>query len=204
MTSQNNKLTPPITHQKILSATLILFSQKGYFNTSVRDISRESGVSIGSIYHHFKDKEGVAKAMYNNLLDRITTDLSAIHTENSSAHDRCYLVINYLFKVTEQEPDVMEFMLYSKHRDFLPDENPICSSKPFELMRLMVKDGMTSGEVQEMDIMVASSCLFGAALRLITSRLDGLIDNPLPEYLESVWSCSWKSVSTAYALSDKK
>ena len=203
MDTQNSNLTPPITHQKILSATLVLFSQKGYFSTSVRDISRESGVSIGSIYHHFKDKEGVAKAMYNHLLDRIQTDLSAIYTDNTTAHDRCFAVIAFLFNITEQEPDVMEFMLYSKHRDFLPDENPICSSKPFELMRLMVKDGMTSGEVQEMDIMVASSCLFGAAIRLITSRLDGLIDNPLPEYLESVWSCSWKSVSIANSLPDK-
>ena len=90
----------------------------------------------------------------------------------------------------------MEFMLYSKHREFLPDEKPVCSSKPFEMMREMVKQGMVSGEIQVMDLMVASSCLFGASIRMITSRLDGIVEKPLPTYVDAVWSCSWKAVST--------
>jgi len=183
------------TRQQILSATLSLFSNKGYFNTSVRDIARESGVSIGSIYHHFKDKEGIASAMYNNLLDRMITELVLIKSSNNTAHDRCREVISFLFKMTEEEPEVMEFMLSSKHRDFLPNEKPVCSSAPFELMRELVKDGMVSGEIQLMDLMVASSCLYGASLRMITSRLDGLIEQPLPEYLDAIWSSSWKAVA---------
>ena len=183
------------TRQQILSVTLSLFSNKGYFNTSVRDIARESGVSIGSIYHHFKDKEGIASAMYNNLLDRMITELALIKSSNNTAHDRCREVISFLFKMTEEEPEVMEFMLSSKHRDFLPNEKPVCSSAPFELMRELVKDGMVSGEIQLMDLMVASSCLYGASLRMITSRLDGLIEQPLPEYLDAIWSSSWKAVA---------
>lgn len=195
MTSTNNTQPQLNTQQQILTATLRLFSEKGYFNTSVRDISRESGVSIGSIYHHFKDKEGVASAVYNNLLDRMLTELTTIKVNNTTAHDRCRAVIAFLFDITEQEPDVMEFMLYSKHREFLPDENPVCSSKPFEMMREMVREGMVSGEIQVMDLMVASSCLFGGSMRMITSRLDKLIKTPLPSYLDSIWSCSWKAVA---------
>jgi len=195
MSSKKHDQTQTNTRQQILDATLSLFSRKGYFNTSVRDIARESGVSIGSIYHHFKDKEGIASAMYNNLLDRMIEELSQIKASNNPAHDRCRCVVSFLFEMTEQEPEAMEFMLSSKHRDFLPNEKPVCSSAPFELMRDLVKDGMASGEIQNMDLMVASSCLYGASLRMITSRLDGLIDKPLPEYLEAVWSSSWKSVA---------
>lgn len=195
MTSLSSKHSPLETHQKILSSTLSLFSEKGYFNTSVRDISRVSGVSIGSIYHHFKDKEGVASAMYNNLLERMLAELEAIQSNNDSSYLRCREVISFLFELTEAEPEVMEFMLYSKHREFLPQEQPVCSSKPFEMMRDMVKQGMDSGEVQKMDIMVASSCLFGAAIRMITSRLDGLVEKPLPVYLDDIWACSWKAVA---------
>jgi len=183
------------TRQQILSATLSLFSKKGYFNTSVRDIAHESGVSIGSIYHHFKDKEGIASAMYNNLLDRMITDLVQIKSSNNTAHDSCREVIAFLFKMTEEEPEVMEFMLSSKHRDFLPNEKPVCSSAPFNFMRELVKDGMVSGEIQLMDLMVASSCLYGASLRMINSRLDGLIEKPLPDYLDAIWSSSWKAVA---------
>lgn len=196
MNSANSTQSQHKTQQQILSATLKLFSEKGYFNTSVRDIARESGVSIGSIYHHFKDKEGVASAVYHSLLEQMITALTEIQTNNDTAHHRCRAVIAYLFDITEQEPAVMEFMLYSKHREFLPNENPVCSSQPFEMMREMVKQGMVSGEIQVMDPMVASSCLFGASIRMITSRLDGLIKKPLPSYLDSIWSCSWKAVAT--------
>jgi TetR/AcrR family transcriptional regulator, repressor of fatR-cypB operon len=99
-------------------------------------------------------------------------------------------VIELLFQVTEDEPQVMEFMLYSKHREFLPDENPICSAEPFVLIREMVAQGMESGEIQDLDLMVASSCLYGGAIRMIESRLDGIIEKPLSECVNSVRDCS--------------
>jgi len=191
------KLTKTIskTQDQILSATLSLFTKKGYFNTSVHDIARVAGVSIGSIYHHFKDKEAVASALYNNILDRMSHELGQITQKYSSASGRCHAVIGLLFELTEQEPEVMEFMLYSKHREFLPDEPPICSSKPFELMREMVREGMVTGEIRVMDVMVASTCLFGGAIRMITSRLDGLTPKPLSNYMADIWTCSWRAVA---------
>ena len=42
---------------QILEAALDLFSRQGYRGTSIRDISKEAGVSTGSVYHHFNDKE---------------------------------------------------------------------------------------------------------------------------------------------------
>jgi len=195
MNTVNTRRTPEETQQQVLSTTLQLFTQKGYFNTSVRDIAHESKVSIGSIYHHFKDKEGVASAMYNSLLIRMSEALGDVQRSNSSAHDRCRAVIELLFQVTEDEPQVMEFMMYSKHREFLPDEKPICSAEPFVLMREMVAQGMESGEIQCLDLMVASSCLYGGAIRMITSRLDGIIEKPLSEYVDSVWDCSWRSIA---------
>lgn len=195
MTKKNIRRTPEHTQQLVLSATLQLFTQKGYFNTSVRDIARESQVSIGSIYHHFKDKEGVASAMYNGLLKRMSESLEDIQRSNKSAHNRCRAVIEFLFEITEEEPQVMEFMMYSKHREFLPDENPICSAQPFVLMREMVAQGMESGEIQNLDLMVASSCLYGGAIRMITSRLDGIIEKSLLEYVDSIWECSWRSIA---------
>ena len=179
----------------VMAATLSLFSTKGYFSTSVRDISRESGVSIGSIYHHFKHKEGVAHALYAHLVGRMLFEFEEFNRGYTSAHDRCRAVMERLFELTESEPEVMAFMLYSKHREYLPNANPVCSSEPFVMMRDMVQEGMAAGEIKEIDLMVASSCLFGGAIRMITSRLDGLIEKPLMEYLDSMWECSWKSVA---------
>src|SRR5918994_6276288 len=44
---------------QILDAALDLFSRQGFRATSIRDIASKAGVSTGSVYHHFKDKEQV-------------------------------------------------------------------------------------------------------------------------------------------------
>jgi TetR/AcrR family transcriptional regulator, repressor of fatR-cypB operon len=180
---------------QVLGSALRLFTEKGYFNTSVQDVVRDSGVSTGSIYHHFKDKEGIAKALYDDLVAHMGTAIADIQKQHQSSQDRCRAVIEHLFQMTEAEPEIMSFMLYAKHREFMPDEAPICSSKPFEQMRDMVKDGMDSGLLVQMDLLVAATAVFGGALRMIHLRLDGILEKPLPAYLDEVWQCAWRSVA---------
>ncbi|MBL4615985.1 MAG: TetR/AcrR family transcriptional regulator [Magnetovibrio sp.] len=182
--------------ERVLHSALILFSNKGFFNTSVHDISRESGVSIGSIYHHFKDKQGIAQAMYVSLVENLHGQIDQIEARHHSAHDRCRAVIEMLFEMTERQPELMSFMLYAKHREFLPDEKPMCSSLPFERMRNFTMQGMKNGEIRIMDPLVCAACLYGGAVRLIHLKLDGIVDKPLGKCLHDVWACAWRGVAT--------
>ncbi len=182
---------------KVLATALELFTRKGYFNTSMRDITRESGVSTGSIYHYFRDKEGVAAALYQSLIERMRGEFDAIMARHDSAHDQCRAVVALLFRIAEEEPAEMSFMLYVKHKEFLPEERPVCSSEPFEQMRTMVRRGMERGEIEQRDVLVASTCLFGGAIRLITSSLDGIVEQPLQHYLDDIWKCSWRAVAAS-------
>lgn len=186
---------PRQIRESILGAALHLFTQRGYFNTSVPDIGRMAKCSVGSIYHHFNDKEDVARAVYLGLLKGLQAKLAEVAQQNTTAHDRCRAVMAMLFDLTESNRDAMDFILYAKHREFLPTEHPLCSSKPFETMRKFVSNGMARGEIRQMDVMVAASCLFGGSIRLITARLDGVLAEPLPDRLEAVWECAWRGVA---------
>ena len=88
----------------------------------------------------------------------------------------------------------MIYMLFIKHKEIMTNMMPICSSKPFRQMRQMIADGMASGEVRQMDDMVAAASVFGGALRLISLRLDGVIEQPLENYFNETWRCAWQSV----------
>ena len=50
---------------QVLDAALALFSHQGYRATSTREIAERAGVSTGTVYHHFKDKETI----FTELLD---------------------------------------------------------------------------------------------------------------------------------------
>ena len=45
------------TKELLLRVAVNLFSQKGYLDTSIRDIATEAGISSSIIYHYFKNKE---------------------------------------------------------------------------------------------------------------------------------------------------
>ena len=180
--------------QLILDTALALFTRRGFFNTSVHDIQRAAGVSIGSIYHHFRNKEGLAKALYDEQVARMAHAMETIMAGERTAHDRCRAVVAHLFDLTEAAPEAMQYILYAKHREFLPAEKPVCSSRPFELMKQMVVEGMAAGEIREVEPYVVATALFGGAIRLIYLRLDGVLPKPLPAYLDAAWECAWRAV----------
>jgi AcrR family transcriptional regulator len=52
--------------RKALKAALALFSRQGYRATSMRQIARRCGLSVGNLYHHFGSKE----AIFQRLIDQ--------------------------------------------------------------------------------------------------------------------------------------
>lgn len=59
----------PSGKDKILEATKLLISEKGISQLSVREISKAAGVSTGSIYHHYKNKEELLYEVIDNSLN---------------------------------------------------------------------------------------------------------------------------------------
>ena len=56
------------TRQNIIEKALQLFSVKGYFNTSIADIMESTGLTKGGLYAHFKSKEEIWYAVYNEAV----------------------------------------------------------------------------------------------------------------------------------------
>lgn len=179
---------------QVLDTALDLFSQRGYFNTSIHDIRRAAGVSIGAIYHHFENKETLAKSLYERLLNRMEAVVTASCANESGCLAKSRAVIAALFELAEEEPQMMQFILLAQHREYLPGEPPICSSQPFQFMRKIVDDGMANGEVRQMNSWVAATAVFGGALRMMNLQLDQALENPLSDYLDEVIDCAWRAV----------
>ncbi|MBT9775123.1 TetR family transcriptional regulator [Clostridium sp. MCC353] len=60
-----------VRKNEILDAAGILFSKKGYENTSVSDIMNAVGIAKGTLYHHFKSKEDIMDALIKRETDVI-------------------------------------------------------------------------------------------------------------------------------------
>ena len=66
------------TRRVILAAAEVLFADRGYADTSMSDISRESGVTKSLIHHHFESKKGLWEAVKHILFDEFVADIQQL------------------------------------------------------------------------------------------------------------------------------
>jgi TetR/AcrR family transcriptional regulator, cholesterol catabolism regulator len=73
MTPAESSAAPdaPSRREELLAIAASLFAERGFKNTTVRDIADAAGILSGSLYHHFDSKE----AMVDELLDTFQTRL---------------------------------------------------------------------------------------------------------------------------------
>lgn len=57
--------------QKVYDVSMELFLEKGYYNTSVRDIVSKLDISIGTFYNYFTNKEELFIEIYENFASKI-------------------------------------------------------------------------------------------------------------------------------------
>lgn len=182
-------------HDQILKTALKLFTQKGYFNTSVVNIKDEADVSTGSIYHHFKNKEAIAEALFTDIQNRLLRSIDDIRRKHKTARDRTLSITELLFDLTEQAPEAVHFLLLSQHQEFLPGEKPMSESRAFRRLRDILASGMKAGEIRHMDAELAAACFYGVIFRTIEVHQNGLLNKPLDFYLNDAWSAAWRSIS---------
>lgn len=63
------------TQESLLEAAATLFADKGVDATSVADVAGRAGCSVGSVYHHFRDKQTLLHAVFARMSEefRATT-----------------------------------------------------------------------------------------------------------------------------------
>src|SRR4030042_5893948 len=57
-----------LTRQNIIEKSMQLFSVKGYFNTSIDSIVKAAGLTKGGLYGHFRNKEEIWYAAYDECV----------------------------------------------------------------------------------------------------------------------------------------
>jgi AcrR family transcriptional regulator len=63
--------------EQIVNAAIKLFSEQGYYSTTIQHIAREAGISVGLIYQYFRDKDDVLFLTLKLVLDTYEKEIPA-------------------------------------------------------------------------------------------------------------------------------
>lgn len=100
------------TQMKLLEVSTRLFSEHGFDGVSTRDIARAAGTTLPSIPHHFGSKEGLYRAVLEDIAKQIIEKLSA-------ASMVAYEVIAQKQLTREQRIEALQNLLSSHTRAIL-------------------------------------------------------------------------------------
>ncbi|MFJ7066193.1 TetR/AcrR family transcriptional regulator [Streptomyces sp. NPDC101115] len=92
------------TVERLLAAALEVFAASGQAGFTVNAVTRASGVSLGSLYHHFGSFDGLAAALYGHCLQQTySTAFSAVDRARTARTGIRAFVMTYLRFVRENQ-----------------------------------------------------------------------------------------------------
>jgi len=179
------------TKEQITKTARELFTERGYFNTSIRDVSKEAGLSTGAIYYHFKSKEEIASEIFNNTTSFLLQEFKQAVQEGVTGKDKIFSIISTMLRLADEQSEIMEYALHVKHRDIMEGGKTICSSEPFELIKDFIREEMARGNIRQMDVYTAAVGLTSMPIRFMQLKWDGVLDEKLINRAEEIFTCVW-------------
>lgn len=95
--------------ENILDSALKLFSSKGFFNTSIRQIAEKAKISNGLLYNYFSSKEDLLTEIINksfNILDGVIENDDKISSEEKIRN-----TIEKFFDLVQTKQKLMKMLL---------------------------------------------------------------------------------------------
>jgi AcrR family transcriptional regulator len=184
------------TQDEILLAALKLFAEKGYFNTSLTDIAEAAGIkNTSAIYQHFKNKQMIASQLYTNIFDSLNISIDDIRRRNQKPSEQLRDIVDLFFKLTDDAPDVMQFLLILNLNEFLPEEKPVLETAAFVKIIKIIQSGINAGEMRNINPVLVTAYFFGIINNTLRLVLTGALDKKADTYLSQTWLTAWNAIA---------
>lgn len=83
------------SREYILEKAAPVFNKNGFFGTSLADVCAATGMTKGSIYANFKDKDALAVAVFFFQVDRLHQKLEDILSLKEDPHEQLMLMLDF-------------------------------------------------------------------------------------------------------------
>lgn len=181
--------------QIIADKAALLFSQKGYSNTSIEDISRASGYSKGHIYYHFENKEKLFVFLAQKTIQQWKEKWLQTSKNYSTATEKLYGIAHHVL-YNYQTPLLragQELGANPKTSATTVQQLYGLAVTPIEAYQQIIKEGMVSEEFKSGNVeritLLLSSWLGGLCLLTHTvelQKLEPLFEEAITMFLASI------------------
>lgn len=90
---------------QIVAGAMLLFKQKGYHRTTTREIAKQFGFSIGTLYEYIRAKEDVLFLVYEAINDHVHNRLLQIIDEEEPSVETLKKIVDQYYRLMDDMQD---------------------------------------------------------------------------------------------------
>ena len=181
----------------IIDAAFESFDELGYDASTIEDIRRRSGASVGSIYHHFGSKAAIAAAVYLEGLEEYQRGLLARMRRSPDAPALIRSVIYFYLEWAKGHPTWARFLFSMRQADAVAAHDADIRARnerfPAEVQSYM-SPFIDSGEIAPLPPQILLALVHGPVREFLRLWLRGQTEVPISRAREIFAQAAWQSV----------
>lgn len=187
--AENVVSDPASARGRLLKEAARLFREKGYERTTVRDLAAAVGIQSGSLFHHFRTKEEILKAVMVETICLNTALMQAAVDAEHSDRDRLRALVRAeLESINGQTGEAMAVLVFEWRSLSMDSQAEVLKLRDiYEKLWLDVLESLKQSGALEADPFVVRRMLTGALSWTVTwykpgrggLTLDGLTDETM-------------------------
>lgn len=176
--------------EKILDAALMLFSTQGFYATTIPDIAKAIGMSVGNLYNYFSSKEMLAKEIIKYSSDILGAEIRKVNEEEGSVKEKIRKIVALYFEMASTKPQHINYFLrvYLANKEVFKDgcEGMLCVSSFVTELMIFFEEGVAKGELRNQDFFSAFGLFMGYLGGFVFLNGEGVLDKPLSHYVDEI------------------
>lgn len=169
----------------IIEAATRLFAVKGFNETSTAEVAKEAGVAQGTLFYHFKTKEGIMLEAFHGIMQTYLAGLEKAMQESASGLDALEAILRFHFAFTETNS--ARFLVVLRDFPFYFAQSDSINRKQVEdrirrtvgFLRNALERGRCDGSIREVPVEKTAHVLRGLMHGLVRQKLLGPLDIPV-------------------------
>ncbi|KOG22828.1 MULTISPECIES: TetR/AcrR family transcriptional regulator [Streptomyces] len=186
------------TVERLLTTALRVYADSGQQGFTVNAVSAASGVSLGSLYHHFGSFDGLAAALYIRCMEQLCGEVVAALTRTRTGRTGVRAVITAYLRFTEEHPDAALFIhasAYSGHLVAHADRIRAAKEPLLSAIGDWIRPLVEAGEIAPTPGPVIEALVIGPAAETARRWLSSTYDVDLTEAARVLPDRVWRSLS---------
>ena len=147
--------------QQIFEAVVKLISKKGYHRTTLREISKESGIALGNLYDYISTKEDILYIIQEKATQSVMQAISKDNEGNFNPVEKLERLINSELDAMNKYQDLIMIIYQESHAMFKETLHSLLRSERnhVEQYEKVIREGIKEGFFKPLNVRMLANMI---------------------------------------------